>query len=467
MVKKFNLLELHDKKVDQKPFSWICFDLNHQIKDILKNLIQEVSLNFRYKKQLINHLKNELNCSYDLIESYINFRKDWFAIPVLLELFRFNKNTFKLINEINANIKYLKNSGPTSRKIIAVKSLNEDLCEIAGAHAADGTLPLRINIIFKTKPSIKLIKLINQKFNRETKICYDSSIYRYYLTICSNEQSIEEIYFLVNKSPCFERLKVSYFFRITDYHKDSLELINENITNNFGIKYSLRKFKGVNAWTLTIANKIIVRYLIKFLGFKHGSKTNFVRIPNIIKNSSMSFQDAFVRGFLQFDGSVELDGNINLQTKSENMVLDLTEYLNKRGIVFSSSNKRDKRDCFTLKIRRKRNIDLSFLFFNNSTKQQLLTRKFNYQPINRLDAITRLNEFSNQNMSINLGDFMDLFSESKTLYCLKIKEIHLGTLQKYANFLIDCNILCRYRYGKAYKYRMNNNLKEWRIPKND
>ncbi len=471
MVKNFNLLELHDKRIDLRPFSWICFDINDETKKTIESLLSEALSKFVYKKELINFLKSKLNCSYDLIESYISFRKNWFAIPLFLELLKLSLNSSNIIEDINFGITYLKTSGPTSKKIKALKYLTKSLCEVAGAHAADGTLPLRFNIIFKSKPDNQIRKSIKDKFSKEAKIYYDHSIERFYMTMCLNESYAKTLLSLAKKEKSFERLKVSYFFRITDAHKDALESIKNNISRNFGRSYSLKKFKGVNAWTLTVANKIIIRYLIKFVGFNHGSKTNTIGIPSIIKNSPILFQDAFVRGFLQFDGSVELDGNINLQTKSKIMVFDLSNYFGKKGIVFSCSYNQDKRGCYTIKLRKRKNSNLSFLFFESSIKQQLLIRKFQYQPESVGCAVDNLNQFSNQNISIKLGDFLKLFLyREKTLYDLQrelIHKPHLGTLQKYANFLGDCNILLRFRLGKAYKYQLNNNIKSWRIPKND
>jgi hypothetical protein len=469
MVKKFNLLELHDNKIDKKPFSWICFDINDNTKLTVEALLSSTMKKFQYKRDLINSLKDNLSCSYDTVERYISFRKNWFAIPIFLELLKLNeKERKRLSGEINSGINYLKTSGPTSKKIKALRELTLPLCEIAGAHAADGTLPLRFNLIFINTPAKEVKYLIKDKCGKESATYYDSSINRYYLTICSDENSAASILSIAKRDNSFERLKINYFFRITDAHKDSLEYIKKNIFLDFSSCYSLRRFEGVNAWTLTVAKKIIIRYLIKFIAFTHGSKTYSVRIPQVIREAPLSYQDAFVRAFLQFDGSVELDGNIKLQAKSQKLILDFVDYFKMRGIKCNLATGKDSRGCYTIKVRKMRNKDLRFLLFSNTLKHQLLTREFLYQPASVKDAIHRLNMVSNSMISIKLGNFMKLFyGEEKTLYDIQRElpnSLQISTLQKYAAFLMDCNILRRSRMGKAYKYGRNNNLKSWRVP---
>lgn len=51
MVEKFNILELHDSRIDEKPFSWICFDLNPQTRKIIEEVIKESLKNFTYKEK--------------------------------------------------------------------------------------------------------------------------------------------------------------------------------------------------------------------------------------------------------------------------------------------------------------------------------------------------------------------------------------------------------------------------------
>ncbi|MBU1111875.1 MAG: hypothetical protein ABIG93_03705 [archaeon] len=470
-MKKFNLLELHDERIDVRPFSWICFDLNNETRRTINFILRDILQKYQYKKDLINYLAEQLNCSYDTIEKYLSFRKSWFSIPLFLELLKISsKSKSKLVKEINSNIKLLKTAGSTSQKVKALKQLTIPLCEIAGAHAADGTLPLRINIIFKTKPELSLIDDVNKKFGRKVNVCYDSSIKHCYFTFCSNEDSIAKLLPIVKDYGCFERIKVSYFLRIVEGSKLPLEKLAKQFNNCFEIVYSPQKFKEVGAWHLTIGNKIIIRHLIKFLGFNHGAKSNSVSIPSIIKTSSLIFNDAFVRGFLQFDGSVELDGNINLQTKSKLMSVDLANYFNKKKIISNCSKKVDKKGCYTIKVRKKSNKDLSFLFFPGTTKYELLTRNYSYKPASLVVATDYLNRFSHSSMSVKLGDFLMLFNcKDKTLYELKSKisretEVGYSTLYKYLEFLLSCDVLERYKSGKVYKYKINSQVQKWRIP---
>jgi len=467
MSLKLNFLELHDPEIDLKPFSWICFDVNECNKDTINYIIQKVLTNFKGKTKLIQYLANRLKCSYATIEKNVNFRKNWFPIPLYIELLRFySKNkAIKYASKINKNIKFLKISGPTAKPIKFLNKLSIELCETAGACAADGTLPLKINIIFKKYPQLTIVKTLQKKFRKSAKVHYDNSIKRYLICICTKKNLVCEIKSIVKQDKNIERLKINYFLRFSEEKRKPLEIIANNIYKDFGIKYKPSKIPKVNAYYLTIGNKIIIRYLIKFMGLEHGKKTYSIRLPKILYDKPERYKDAFMRGLMQFDGSVELAGNVSIQQTSQKMMNDLSKYLNNKHINHNFSNKPDKKGLFTIKIHKNQN--LSFLFFPETLKYYMLRGSFDYQPQSIKEGINVLNKISNLNIKIKLGEFLNyLKPTARTIYDLQAATgISRTSLQNYLYLLLKMNIVQREKIGKAYIYNLNNEYKQWKLPK--
>lgn len=409
----------------------------------------------------------KLKCSHDNIVRSINFKKYWFPIPLFIELLKLNPklNNLELIKQINDHIMYLKTSGPTSVKVTALKTLTKEFCEVAGAHAADGTLPLRVNLIFHKKPLKETQNLLKQEYpNKKLNILYDSSIKKYYISICITENLISRIKEIAVKDTYFERIKVSYFFRIVEETKKPLEIIADNINKDFGLKYEPIKMSKVNAWYLTITNKIFIRYIIKYLKFGHGKKCYHVSIPKPIKASNEEFIISFVRGFMQFDGSVELDGRVTIEISSNEMIMDLVGYFNKNKLKFSYSKNPNKRGLYSLKLRKNQILD--YLFFKDTLKYAILTKNFTFTPASKRETIDVLNKMSNTNMKIKLGDFISYLGHEKAIKDLQLStKISATSLNNYLNFLMNCNIIVYRKIGKAYVYYQNGETQQWRLPK--
>ncbi len=466
MVEKFNILELHDSRIDKRPFSWICFDVNPKTKKVIDIVVERSLKNFTYKEKMVEYLMRKLNCSNDTIVRNLNFKKYWFPIPLFIELLKLNHklDISKLKWQINDYIRYLKTSGPTSVKVTALKNLTKEFCEVAGAHAADGTLPLRVNLIFHKKPLKETQNLLKQEYpHKKLNVLYDSSIKKHYISICLTENLISRIKEIAVKDTYFERIKVSYFFRIVDETKKSLEIIANNINKDFGLKYEPIKMPKVNAWYFTITNKIFIRYMIKYLKFKHGKKCYYVSIPKSIKYSNEEFVTSFVRGFIQFDGSVELDSRVTMEISSNEMIRDLVWYFNKNKLKFSYSKNPNKRGLYSLKLRKNQILD--YLFFKDTLKYAILTKNFTFTPASKREAIDILNKVSNTNMKIKLGDFISYLKFEKTMKDLQLStKISATSLNNYLNFLINCNIIVYRKIGKAYVYYQKGETQQWRLP---
>jgi len=155
MTTKIDLFNLIDKNIT-KPGSWIMAK-GEKLNLILRPLIEKSAIKFGSKRKLTLYLMNKYNLSQSTSERFVWLMKEWPPLFLLKEISELN-NLAHL--EFQENINYLKKNWPPQKVFMAVKELNEELCKIAGAHAADGTLTknfLRITDGYK----ISLIKFNN------------------------------------------------------------------------------------------------------------------------------------------------------------------------------------------------------------------------------------------------------------------------------------------------------------------
>lgn len=145
---KINLFNLIDED-ERRPGSWIMAK-GENLNEVLKPLISKVTIKFGSKKKLSEHLQHKFNLSQSVAERFVFLMKEWqplFLIKEIADLV--NLSPF----ELQENIDLLKINKPPVKIYNAVKELNEDLCKIIGAHAADGTLNgnyFRINDGYKS-----------------------------------------------------------------------------------------------------------------------------------------------------------------------------------------------------------------------------------------------------------------------------------------------------------------------------
>lgn len=103
----------------------------------LQPLINNALLGFDSKKRFTSYLMKKFNLSESVSERFVFQMKEWIPLFLIKELADLTSTPYLKVQE---NIEYLKMNHPPSKSFRAVKELNEDLCKIAGAHAADGTL---------------------------------------------------------------------------------------------------------------------------------------------------------------------------------------------------------------------------------------------------------------------------------------------------------------------------------------
>ena len=136
MPKKFNnirldLFKIHDSKDNTK--NWI-FAKGKELKFELKSLLEKTSFS---NTELVKYLMRKLDISIASAERLVYLKKKWYPLIFIEELVNLtNSDKYKIQNKIE----FLKSSKPPVVEYEAVKELTINLCKIAGAHAADGTL---------------------------------------------------------------------------------------------------------------------------------------------------------------------------------------------------------------------------------------------------------------------------------------------------------------------------------------
>lgn len=261
-------------------------DLKAEIEELISS-IEDTGMS---KTQLVKHLVKRLNISITTAERLVYLerscpyiRRIWFPLVYIQELLSLSPEKHY---EIQNKIEFLKINNSASFPIKAVRHLTEDLCKIAGAHAADGTL-------------------------------HKGKDYGTYIAV-------------------------------VDQHKNSIEAIARWFKDAFGIELKVKSSPNKKMWQVAFRNKIIGRYLNKIFGFNYGSKTYDVEEPEIIKNAPMRYRRAFALGFLTFEGGVGIKNQIELTTRSERMRDSIYQILVNNEIDVRKKDRLDSRQMWRL-----------------------------------------------------------------------------------------------------------------------
>lgn len=130
---RIDLFRLHDPISDNSLRKCIMAS-GENLSKILQNLLKNVD-----KTKFIKNLMYKYNISYSSAERLAYFKKDWFPLYYIKEIILITNNS-SIRFRIQDEIEFLKSNQPPQRIYKAVKFLNPEICKIAGAHAADGTL---------------------------------------------------------------------------------------------------------------------------------------------------------------------------------------------------------------------------------------------------------------------------------------------------------------------------------------
>lgn len=337
MIKEFDLFKLHVPEEDIKPRSWVRAsgkNLTKKLRKLTSNKIQErysinsiatiISKDIKVKKNTIcSQLYNFLNSNYIKRKNFISLQ----IINSLIKNF-YPEDYDELKWQLIKSIEYMTTGCPKSNPTYAPKRLSNEFSELAGAHAADGTL-----------------------------VRYATS----------------------NKG-------FQYRLWISDKDKGSLEYIKKIIKNLFDLNVEVNKCKYDNSYQIILDNKVVVRYLNKFLGFKYGNKTETVDAPKIIK-ANQTYSRAFLRGFLSFDGCVDYYGYVRISIKNKNIIEYLKKTLNKDGIHTNYNEENTRKGVFSLRTNIENKSKLLDYFIKESNKWSRLNFFLNKEKDKELDIL--------------------------------------------------------------------------------
>lgn len=303
----FDLFKLH-QPIDVGPKSWICFR-GKDLKGKVEFAIKRKNLTFKRAAEL---LAESLNCGTAPFKEVFYAGNEWIPLPAL-EILVERKIISK--KDVLDNTEEIKVNSAKSKPVKAVKELSMDFARIAGAHAADGNIHLRIGFQGAEKEMKKIVepRIIGGHYRFRT---------------ADYKKAVE----LMDKiNPKKIRVWQEYNIDLTDENRLSVLKYKSWFKGVFGVDLPKpSRFK--NAWRINFSNKIIARYMMTFLGFPAGKKSVSVREPNIIRKSAHDMRIAFLQGVLSFDGSVNKRGNLYLTIKSKSLINSVNQIISRRGL---------------------------------------------------------------------------------------------------------------------------------------
>lgn len=255
------------------------------LKEEIEKLISSIEDVGISKTELVKHIAKKLNISITTAERLVYLEREcpyirrvWFPLAYIQELLSLSPEEH---HKVQDKIDFLKTNNCLSFPIKATKYLTEDMCKIAGAHAADGTL--------------------------------------------------------------WESEDGGTYIAIVDQHKESVEAIAKWFKNVFGIELKVGLSPNKEMWRVVFSNKVVGRYLTKIFGFNSGSKVYTVDEPKIIKSAPREYRKAFVLGFLTFEGGVGIKNQVELCTRSGKIRDSVYQILVNSELDVRKNDKEDSR----------------------------------------------------------------------------------------------------------------------------
>ena len=369
----FNLLLLHSNS-DIHPRTWLCLrgtKLNKTFKLLEKTARHKNKLSRNAISKLIS---SKYGCSINTIGRILQGNTRYYPIPILLELLKLNKNSKKIVNQINKDTEYLKVNSASCKSVKAVKSLNKNLSKILGAFMADGSLSIQVVIAASSSKYLEKIKskLENLKIKHSLGIALSRN--QTYISIQLNSNNIKNINKILKNCPKNLKRQTHYAIELTEEYKDSVEAFKNWVEEEFNIQPNRFEPKK-NAWRVAYSNKILSRYLTAFFEVIPGPKTYTAFEPRIIRKSQLSIRKSFARGVLMFDGCVSKNNRINISVKSGYLHKSIKEIWKKDEIKFGSYlSKRRSGTEFCLFTTAENQTNKLLEYFERGTQKEKLMR---------------------------------------------------------------------------------------------
>ena len=365
MSNKFNLFSLHSS-TDVHPRTWICIK-GENTSSIFGLLEKEILSSKKIcREKLSRILAEKLNCSHSTIKWVLQSNREFYPIPIILELLKFSKNKNDILKKFKKDIQYLKVNSASAKPVKATSRLNKNLAKILGAFMADGSFSMQVVFSEKHKKKLKPVKFLLLKEGIHYSAGKATSRNEHYISIQGGSDNFKYLNKLLQKSGCFTQ--IHYNIELTEEYKDSVESFTGWIKQEFGIEpnhFSERK----NAWRVVFSNKILARYLMTFFEVKPGPKCFTAFEPKIIKKSDIEIRKCFAKGALMFDGSVSKNNKILFSTISKNFHNSIKQIWKKDNIKFGESI-RSRKSGYS---HNKKIIELNLFTTVNNKKRELLS----------------------------------------------------------------------------------------------
>jgi len=478
-----DLFKLHSNIEDKGAYSWIVVDgpgVFTNFKLLIEKITEKSGCSI---KSLSKKVSNRIGCSDSMLYDIFNRRTRWISLNLINELLSIleglgeGKETTRLRDKFLASIRFLKSTPRSMVKIKVVKKLSIELAEVCGIHAADGSLNLGISIESNHKKDITKIKNKLSKEFPNLKISEwkreDKYIIYFYITQLTQDEILS---YLNNHNINFS---VLYKIEFMDFDKSSMQYLRKLILKLFGYRIKIKSIKEKNGYYVHFSNKIIGRYFKNIFNFPIGKKSSMVDAPKLIKNAPLPIRKAFVRGVIQFDGSVKRNGNVALSTNSRhlmNFFLNTIKNDNLKGLVWA---RKDRKEELTFESRPSKKW-LTYFIKGTPKYQRLYEYVYGFKgKAKSIDEIIKIFDraFPDNNSNrptLSFGKLIRTASKLKkfTRYQISNKldigykslSVMLDILEKAKIIKVErVKMLDRFK-RKSDKITFNKNIETWRIP---
>ena len=320
-----NFFKLHNNTEDKGAYSWIVVngpEVFFNFQQLVKKITEKSNCSM---KSLSRRVSKRIGCTDSILYDIANGRTKWISLKliesllIILKEIGEEKEALELRKKFLNSIKFLKSTPRSVIKIKVIKRLSAELAEFCGIHAADGSLNFSVNIESKNKKkTIETRNILEKEFPgiRISKIRKNKDDYYFYVYL---NQTLRDKFL-----ECLRQNNIdfwtSYRVEFVDNNLNAMRHLKNLILELFGYNVKIKSIKGVNGYYIHFSNKIIGRYLKNIFKFPVGKKSDIVDVPRLIKEASFEIRKAFVRGLLQFDGSVKINGNVVFSTNSKRLL---------------------------------------------------------------------------------------------------------------------------------------------------
>jgi hypothetical protein len=281
-----DVFSLHDGKIDDSARKFIVV-YGENIREELSAIISRIKSRGISGYRLFKMVKNELKISDANAQRLVYLRRSWYPLVFIDYILNLDGSVSK--PDFQKHIELIRSNHPPLRVLKAPKTITENLCKIAGAHAADGTMRIGDNG------------------------------------------------------------GASAYISIVDRNKESIEAYAGWIWNEFGLKLRVRKSEhSKDMWQTSFHSKVVGRYLNRVFGFPSGSKVYTVTEPEIIKRAGHVYGKAFAVGFLTFEGGVGIKKQVELMVASQSIRDSIHEILVHEGLDVRTRDKSNMNDYWRL-----------------------------------------------------------------------------------------------------------------------